>query len=215
MPTNNISVYENAKYWVAQYESVDDLKDYLDKASVIEQYAKRANDYELEINAGKARVRAERRCGELLKEMELAKASPGNQYTGKLDQSNGSNSPTLKEMGLTGDQSSKYQQLANVPEKEFEEALNAEGSIPSAHGLLKSRNETKRIDKDCLYLWGRLVDIEKRLFGRNINALLDEMTPAMEKDSTRILPLLREWTGHIYENKRSASTDGCDHQQRD
>jgi hypothetical protein len=215
MPTNNnISVYENAKYWVAQYESVDDLKDYLDKASVIEQYAKRANDYELEINAGKARVRAERRCGELLKEIDKAKG--GEQYHG---QSTGNTvvpvTPTLDDMGLSKNQSSKYQQLANVPEKEFEEALNAEGSIPSAHGLLKSRNETKRIDKDCLYLWGRLVDIEKRLFGRNINALLDEMTPAMEKDSTRILPLLREWTGHIYENKRSASTDGCDHQQRD
>jgi hypothetical protein len=211
MPTNNISVYENAKYWVAQYESVDDLKDYLDKASVIEQYAKRANDYELEINAGKARVRAERRCGELLKEIEKNKGGNPN-LTPKTDVGV---EKTIEEMGLTYNQSSKYQQLANVPEKEFEEALNAEGSIPSAHGLLKSRNETKRIDKDCLYLWGRLVDIEKRLFGRNINALLDEMTPAMEKDSTRILPLLREWTGHIYENKRSASTDGCDHQQRD
>jgi hypothetical protein len=215
MPTNNhISVYESAKYWVAQYESVDELKDYLDKAKSIEEYARRANDYELEINAGRARVRAERRCGELLKEMDR-KPGARTDLTSPDNAERSVYAIALENAKLSTQQSSKYQQLANVPEKEFEDAISTENSIPSAHGLLKSREETKRIDQDCLYLWGRLVDIEKRLFGRNINALLDEMTPAMKKDSERILPLLRDWTGHIYENKRSTSTDGCDHQQRD
>jgi hypothetical protein len=182
----NLSIYENAKYWIAQYESVDELRDYLDKASVIEQYAKRANDYELEINAGRARVRAERRCGELLKEMDKAKgaATPRGQ----------TDVPRLDEMGLTKNQSSKYQQLANVPEKEFEESINVPGSIPSAHGILRSRKkEEKRIDADALYLWGRLNDFERKLFGRALDELLDEMTPAMRQDAERILPIIRNW----------------------
>ena len=187
----NLSIYENAKHWIAQYESVDELKDYLDKASAVEQYGKRANDYDLEINAGKARIRAERRCGELLRDLKKDKGGDSRLYNGDR----GVDAPkTINEMGLTHVQSSKYQQLANVPEKEFEDAINVPGSIPSAHGILKTKKkEEKRIDADALYLWGRLNDFERKLFGRALDELLDEMTPAMRQDAERILPIIRNW----------------------
>ena len=64
-----------------------------------------------------ARVRAERKCGELLAETEKAKGSKG-QLIGR-DPSGGSvvrppeqNVKTLSEMGITKDQSSKWQKLA-------------------------------------------------------------------------------------------------------
>ena len=188
-----ISYYDNAKFAIAQYESIDEVKDYIDKAAAVQEYAKRANDYDIEHKAAKARVRAERRCGEILKDMEKAKG--GQPY-----QSNGVTSrepePTLNKMGLSKNQSSKFQQLANVPESEFEDALADEGRIPSAHNILKTReskSEQKRINRDALYLWGQLIDIEKKLFPLDIIFLLEEMTPAMQGDAERIIPIFQNW----------------------
>ena len=82
-----------------------------------------ANDFDLEINAGKARVGAERRCGELLQEMK--KATGGQPY--QSDGTTSRESPTLADMGITKDQ-----QLARVPAEEFEAAIYVHGyrSIP-------------------------------------------------------------------------------------
>ena len=151
-----LSIYENAKHWIAQYESVDEVKEYIDKASAVQEYAKRANDYEMEHQATRARVRAEKRCGELLQETEKAK---GNQNTGEFGGRNDvppNDNPTLSDMGISKNQSSKWQQLANVPEDEFEMALNEPAAMPSAHGILNARKHEdppKRINKKCLYLW--------------------------------------------------------------
>ena len=192
MSTHSISIYVNAKHWIAQYESVDEVKDYIDKAAACQEYAKRANDYEMEHQAARARVRAERRCGELLQDMEKAK---GNQHINSATCHEG-REQTIPEMGLTHKQSSKWQQLANVPEDEFEDALSETSAIPSAHAILgarKPKEEPKRINEKCLYLWGRLIAIEKNLLGHDINYLLDEMTPAMRKDAERIIPLTINW----------------------
>ncbi len=70
---------------------------------------------EMEHQAARARVRAERRCGELLKKMEKNK---GHRFAGSTVVSEPV--PTIPEMGLTHKQSSKFQQLASVPEDEFE-----------------------------------------------------------------------------------------------
>ncbi len=62
--------YENAKQAIAAYKTVDDVKQFRDKAVAVQAYAKQANDYELERDAAIARVRAERKCGELLRGMK-------------------------------------------------------------------------------------------------------------------------------------------------
>ena len=187
----DISIYDNAKHWIAQYEAVDEIKEYIDKAAAVQEYAKRANDYEMEHQAARARVRAERRCGELLQETEKNKGGWETCSDTKVEQV-----PTITDMGLTHKQSSKFQQLANVPESEFEEALAETAAMPSAHGILKAHKTEappKRINRKCLYLWGKLVDLEKELFSQDIEELLGDMTPAMRKDSERILPLLLNW----------------------
>lgn len=192
-----LAIYDKAKYWIAQYESVDEVKDFRDKAKACQAYANQAKNYDLELQAARARVRAERRCGELLKEMDKAKGvlKQGD----KLPQSNGTTTgPTLSDMGLTKDQSSKWQQLANVPEDEFERELNSGGTVPSLNGILKSQKSIneERIDEDALYFWGRLTAIEKRLLkNRSMEELVDEMTPAMREDAERIIPALRRWIG--------------------
>ena len=101
-------------------------------------YAKQAKNLDAEKHAAEIRVRAERRCGELLAEMPKATPSGNNQH-GKVEVSEDSTHPkTLSDLGITRDQSSQWQKLAAVPAPEFEAAL-AEQEVPTTSGVLNHR----------------------------------------------------------------------------
>lgn len=190
---NMLVRYEAAKQAIAEYKTVDEVKDFRNKALAIEAYARQANDLDLERDAAIARVRAERKCGELLSETEKAKG--GEQYHQSPSTTSVQPAKTLAEMGVTKDQSSKWQQLARVPDKEFEEAINLPGTIPSANHLLKrDKKEGPRMNPQALWLWGRLVDMESNgLFDKSLSFHLSEMTDAMRNDSDATILKLRRW----------------------
>jgi len=71
--------------------------------------------------AAKARIWAERRCGELLKGMEKAKG--GQPYQNSTSTPAAEVEKTIPDMGLTHKQSANWQQLADVPEEEFTDEL--------------------------------------------------------------------------------------------
>jgi len=76
-------------------------------------------DMELEWDAARARVRAERKCGELLSDMERGKA---NQHTAATpdgaEEQKSEYADALDRSGISTQQSSNYQKLAAVPEQE-------------------------------------------------------------------------------------------------
>lgn len=80
-------------------------------------YARQAKDSQLIQYATEIKVRAERRCGELLARTEKNRgaATPSNDTR--------ASTPTLREMGITYDESSRYQQLAAMPAEHFETAV--------------------------------------------------------------------------------------------
>ena len=138
---------------IAESHRVDEVKDIRDKMIAIEAYAKQARNLDAENKAAEIRIRAERRTGELLREMKEA----GQRQT-KGD--NGRNSramsrattlpptppPSLKDLGITRDQSSKWQQLANVPQKEFERAVNGDGGPkPTTEGIINAAKLKREI----------------------------------------------------------------------
>ena len=190
--------YEAARQAIAEYKTVDEVKDFRDKALAIEAYAKQANDYELERDAAIARVRAERRCGELLADMEKAKgaAEAGtNRGTTRSYDATSSQPRSLSDLGITKDQSSKWQRLAAAPEAEFEAAISQPGSKPSTTHIISPKQEQpKRMDSLALWFWGRLIDMERnKLFERSADSLMGEMTDAMRQDAERLFPKLKRW----------------------
>lgn len=77
-----------------------------------------------ERHAAEIRVRAERKCGELLAEMPKNKGAAYEGNPGKSDaRSPDITTQTLEEMGISKRQSSEWQKLAAVPEEQFEAAM--------------------------------------------------------------------------------------------
>ena len=128
--------------------AVDEVKDIRDKAMALQHYARQAQDVETERKYIAIRLRAERRTGQLLKEIEKASAGrpPKNRSSGTTDfnarSSGATRQPqTLKEMGISKDQSSKWQKLADVPEEKFKEALADTSAPPSTANIIRQHEK--------------------------------------------------------------------------
>jgi N6-adenosine-specific RNA methylase IME4 len=101
--------------------------------------------------AATIKVTAERKLGEILKATELASGAPGNQYTGKkVDRSPDATGPIrLRDLGITKTKSSRAQQIASLPEADFNKYLSEcsdAGQEPTASGLVKLAKQHKVSD---------------------------------------------------------------------
>lgn len=119
--TTALTKYETARTALAEAHRVDEVKNIRDKAEAMAAYARQAKDSELIQYATEIKVRAERRCGELLARTEKNTGAKGAGPIAveRYDR----NTPTLAQMGLTKDESSRYQQLAAMPADHFETAV--------------------------------------------------------------------------------------------
>jgi hypothetical protein len=139
------------------------------------------------------RLRAERRVGELLKELARAEVpNPAglNQYEvtsegvtqplsiSEMARCKGAPSPyaaALEQQGMSRQAAHRFQALADIPQERFEQALAAPEK-PTTAGLLRhaeARREAfnpvpaRQIDPAALTLWGELRDFERHgLLGR-------------------------------------------------
>jgi hypothetical protein len=102
--------YETARRALAEAHTVDEVKVIRDKAVALEAYARQAKDPEMEVMAFEIRIVAERRAGELLLEM---KERGERAEVGRPQKT--SNTTTISALGISKDQSSRWQQLALVP----------------------------------------------------------------------------------------------------
>jgi hypothetical protein len=110
---------EQGRSALARAVLVVEAKHILDQVAILEHAIKvRDLGTEAAVSASLLRVRAERRVGEL--EAQREKAKPGPRRSVDSDD----RSLTLAEVGLTKDESSKYQRLASVPERHFEQVLD-------------------------------------------------------------------------------------------
>jgi hypothetical protein len=121
--------YNTAKKALAEAHRVDEVKDIRDKADAMRLYAMQAKDVVLINHATEIRLRAERRAGELLKEMDKHKGARGNgpgrgiKKAVAPDDRVLDKTPKLRDLNITKSQSSKWQQLAGIPDDDFEQVV--------------------------------------------------------------------------------------------
>jgi hypothetical protein len=120
---------------LAACANTDEALDIRQRARAAEIYAKQVNDTSAEHQLASIRLRAERRLGELLKNMDK---NPGAKGIGKKVQSDGATTlpPRLSDLGISKDQSCQFQQLAAIPTEQFEEAVSGGDAVPTTGGVL-------------------------------------------------------------------------------
>jgi len=188
---------------IAACVKVDEVKEIRDRARAFEIYAKQALNTDAERQAGEARLRAERKAGELLKAMKQngTRQKPGDNagaHRGVKRSSGGAT--TLSDLGVTRDQSSQWQQLADIPEKEFEEEVRAPGPKPTTEGLLAKRQPpvkkapVPQMDPKVLDAWGWITNFKyHELAALEPAKLFPQMTDAMRMDVVALTPHLIAW----------------------
>jgi hypothetical protein len=98
--------------------TIDEVKDIRDQAAALRAYAMQARDRVLLDHVTEIRLRAERRAGEILKEM----AQAGERAVRKNMKSQPATSK-LSDLNINKSQSSRWQKLADVPTDDFEELV--------------------------------------------------------------------------------------------
>lgn len=172
--------------------TVDEVKDIRDRALAFEHYARQAKNPEPERRACEIRLRAERKAGQLLKETDRAEGNRGPVSTGTTP-------PTLTDMGISRDQSSRWQKLADVPEDEFEATLAAPKK-PSTNGIIREHRESeqKPMDPKALWVWGRLRDFERDgVLDTDPRMIVSEMTEGMQADVRRLAGPVMDWLSGV------------------
>lgn len=161
--THQLIRYEAACRALAECNSVDEVKDWGDRAAAMQAYQRMAGDKTLEVEAAEIRIRSERRLGELIaaqkatvglnKGVRMAGATPGGRR-GQPAVVDNDRRLKLADAGISKDQSARAQQLAAVPEEKFEaemgqwrEKVHTEGERVTARLIKAGAKEQARKPK--------------------------------------------------------------------
>lgn len=163
----NLVRYDAARKALAEAHRVDEVKDLRDKAIAMSAYAKQAKDTAMIEMATEIKVRAERRLGEMLRDMPK---NGGNQGQGRPSLGGSAKAPPklsapsstppkarvpeplapkLEQLGIDKKLSARAQKLAAIPEADFETtvatAKHVVGEVTSAF-VLKAASPSKPRD---------------------------------------------------------------------
>jgi hypothetical protein len=174
---------------IAAAYKVDEVKDIRHRAAALEHYSRQAHNVEAERQCCEIRLRAERKAGQLLAQIDKLKGRPGK----------ASDVTRLSDLGISHDQSSQWQRLAAVPQPEFEAAL-AGPEKPTTNGIIHAAfpPKPKPVSSEALWLWGRLRDFEADgLLDMEPAAVLATMTDEMLDDVRFLAPKVADWFKRI------------------
>ena len=127
----NLVKYNAARTALAEAHAIDEVKGIRDKAEAMAAYARQAKDTEMIQWVTEIKVRAERRAGQMLAEMPKAIGMrvSGGTTGGPTMLPPVKDWKTLSDLGITKNESSRWQKLARVPEGQFEHAVAAAKEI--------------------------------------------------------------------------------------
>lgn len=169
--------YDQARVMLAEAKAVDDVKGILDKFVAIKEYARRAGDHSLEIDAAEIRFHAERRLGQMITAQKQAVGlHAGGRPPEKTPTDTEGVSPIkLADAGISHKLSSHAQKMAAVPPDQFEARIGAWREEVAAGGA--------RVTVDLLKIGE---EEQQRASRRNIAAALSDTSH--ELTGTRTFP---------------------------
>ena len=158
----DLTYFDRARVALAKSINLDELKSIRDKASALRNYAGQAT--EMGRRCAELRLRAERRLGELLAQSVRA-GNPQLSHGATIG---------LGKLGITRDQSSRWQTAAKLPAAAFERYVRTTRE-PTTAGVLKLVRERERetggprsgghiLTAPASMLWQRLGDASVDLF---------------------------------------------------
>lgn len=192
-----LKLYEAAKHALAEYRTVDEVKDFRDKAAALQHYAEQAGNHEMERDARVARMRAERRFGELYKDGEKAKgAAEAGTNRGATRSPEVTASKTLGELGVTKRQSTQWQKWADVPEDKFEEVLQCDKPESAIYEYLKHplpETKQKKMHENALWWYGTLRRAGEKRYSMSFRETVADMNDEMQQDMNGFIDELLRW----------------------
>jgi hypothetical protein len=200
-------VYEAMCAAIAMAYRLDEVKVIADQAAALREYARQSRNFEAERQLCQIRLRAERKMGDMLAKMEKAKAGrpPGNPSS---DTTDFRGAPTLAELGITRDQSSRWQRLAEVPIEKFEAALVSEHRL-STNKIIRptdrTRNKTITIEQQADLLLDRLLSIARSLIRDDLAEIVAVMTPEKRARTRSLAALVEEKSGDLFDEIDAAT----------
>jgi N6-adenosine-specific RNA methylase IME4 len=159
--------YDRARQLLAEARNVDEVMNLRDQARMMREYARIANDPQLEIDAATLRVYAERRLGEMLiAGKESGQISPG-QPKKNPSPKEGFSRVKLEEAGITHKLSHRAQKRAGIGQRAFEgmvakmRARMAEGGRVSFDTIIKETDlqRARRDHEQKTYEGGSVEDL--------------------------------------------------------
>lgn len=175
--------YEAARTALAEAHRVDEVKDIRDKAEAMAAYARQAKDSDLIQYATEIKVRAERRCGELLRVVERSDGGRPEKNSSKRETSY---QQALSENDIPRATADRYQQLADMPDAHFETAVATAkataGEVTTAF-MLREAKKTR--------------PTAKPMKGKRAEAMREELKAASQRGTSMLCSYARLLLGAI------------------
>lgn len=135
------AIYEKAKHSLSECSRIDECKDWADKSEALASYFKQAHDQDMLKMVRRIQAYALRRCGELLEQVERGKTGPKTELRdASVPQL--TRTETAAQAGLSERQRKTVLRLANVPQPEFERAVESENP-PTVTQLAEQGKQAK------------------------------------------------------------------------
>ena len=135
----SLILWDKMKYAISECHSVDEVAQLRNQAEAYRYALKQAKESpEVIRKAEEIKLRAERRAGELLKD-EIRSG-------GDRKSKSRSKATTLIDMGVSRDQSSKWQKIASITEEKFENYLSVQKELSTA-GVLNFKKNLDRQER--------------------------------------------------------------------
>lgn len=161
-----IAMREDAQRQLAAIKTIDAGAEYLSKVKALEAYARATKqDAEIVLMVQEQKLRSMRILGKLLDETELNGRGGGNTGKNQHGTYEASNeevlaSPRLSDLGITKNESSAYQKIADIPQEMFEQQIedakkqHSTTSEITTSGMLRLAQQVK--------FAGRMEDLQDR-----------------------------------------------------